>query len=332
MPWDEFRDLYRQQHLEFQRPKTYETDESRLDRYERIVKPKTIGDAFNAQAFKNAETRFLRGEGSRRGKPLSPATVDAYLRSIRAAESFAFDQGLIEEKARFRKLKVPKSKTMKGRPISEEEFDLLTASTIQVVGESLVEEWNFVLRGLWCSGLRLSELMVVSWDVPDSITPIWLDRKEPVLRIPASMQKNNTTEDIPLLPWFEDLILTVPESMRRGWVFNPPSLQSKFGRNSSGKRPTSEWVGKIISRIGKKSQIVVEAANPKTGAPTKFVSAHDLRRSCGQRMQDAGVPPLVISRILRHSSWETTKRHYVPGNIQQDAIVLKELLSKPKEG
>ncbi len=68
----------------------------------------------------------------------------------------------------------------------------------------------------------------------------------------------------------------------------------------------------------------------KTGRPTKYASAHDLRRSCGERLRNAGVPPLVICRVMRHSSWETRRRHYAPGDVQEDAQVLRRVLDRPK--
>ena len=108
------------------------------------------------------------------------------------------------------------------------------------------------------------------------------------------------------------------------------SLQTKLGRKALQKRPLSEWVGKIISRIGKEAQIEVEAAQIHTGRPAKYASAHDLRRSCGERLRDAGVPPLVICRVMRHSSWETTRKHYAPGDLQKDAGVLVSCLRSPQ--
>ena len=39
------------------------------------------------------------------------------------------------------------------------------------------------------------------------------------------MQKNDTEEEIPLLPWFEKVLLETAECERTGWVFNPASLQ-----------------------------------------------------------------------------------------------------------
>ena len=160
-----------------------------------------------------------------------------------------------------------------------------------------------------------------------AIRPRWIDGKHPVLEIPAAMQKNDTEEDIPLLPAFEKLLLQIPESKRTGWVFEPLSLQLKLGRKVRHQRPDAEWVGKVISRIGEKAKIEVAPADERTGTKVKYASAHDLRRSCGERLRNSGVPPLVICRVMRHASWETTRRHYAPGDIQKDADVLHRVLT-----
>jgi hypothetical protein len=163
-------------------------------------------------------------------------------------------------------------------------------------------------------------------DKAGTIRPVWKKGQLPVLDIPASMQKNDTEENIPLLPGFDKLLLGTPTDQRRGWVFDPQSLQSKVGRHVRHSRPDAEWVGKIISRIGKKADVVVEPADARTGRPTKYASAHDLRRSCGDRLRNAGIPPLVICRVMRHASWETTRKHYAPGDIQSDAEILNRIL------
>ena len=199
-------------------------------------------------------------------------------------------------------------------------------STPDVVGAEAATSWQFILSGLWNSALRMDELMHLSWDMPGTIRPIWVAGKNPVLEIPASMQKNDTDETIPLLPWFEDVLLSVEEERRAGWVFSPASLQLKLGRKVSHLRPKSDWVARVISKIGKAAGIVVEEADIKTGRPKKYASAHDLRRSCGERLRNAGVPPLLICRVMRHSSWETTRRHYAPGDVQIEAAKLRQIL------
>jgi integrase len=139
------------------------------------------------------------------------------------------------------------------------------------------------------------------------------------------MQKNAAEEAIPLLPWFEAVLQETSDDRRTGWVFEPMSLQTKVNRPIRQQRPTVDWVGKVISRIGKKAGVVVHPGG-ESGRPTKYASAHDLRRSCAERLLDAGVPPMTIARVLRHASWETTRRHYAPGDVQKDAGLLKELL------
>ena len=110
-------------------------------------------------------------------------------------------------------------------------------------------------------------------------------------------------------------------------MFKPVSLQLKRGREAAEERPDAEWVGKIVSRIGKEAKVIVRPEDPASKRPAKYASAHDLRRSCGERLLDAGVPPTVLCRVLRHSSWETTRRHYVPGDVQKEAGVLQTLLT-----
>ena len=73
---------------------------------------------------------------------------------------------------------------------------------------------------------------------------------------------------------------------------------------------------------------MVEQADERTGRPIKHATAHDMRRSCGERLREAGVPPLVICRVMRHSSWDTTRKHYAPGDVQQDAAVLRAVLDQ----
>ncbi len=326
MEWDDFREQYRVLHLATVRNSTAAHAESRLDLAERILKPKTLGDIANANALQQLQAQLLAGAQSRRKKPRSYHTVRGYMNSVLAAVNWANLQGWISVAPKIRKIKTPKQKVMKGRPITDVEFQKILKATPIIVGEEAAASWKYVLRGLWSSALRLDELMHVSWDRPGTIRPVWKDGKLPVLEIPAAMQKNDTEESIPLLPWFESVLLETRPEKRKGWVFHPQSLQLKMGRKVRYSRPDAEWVGKVIGRIGKEAGIVVDQADARTGRPAKHATAHDLRRSCGERLRDAGVPPLVICRVMRHSSWDTTRKHYAPGDIQRDAEVLRATL------
>jgi integrase len=122
--------------------------------------------------------------------------------------------------------------------------------------------------------------------------------------------------------------METPEAERAGWVLNPVSLQTKLGRSVRHERPNAEWVGKVISKIGEKAGIVVRPA-VGTGVP-KYASAHDLRQSCAERLVSAGVPEREVSRVLRHASVETTRRHYAPGTVQDSARIIRQTLTVPR--
>jgi integrase len=276
--------------------------ESRLDIAERILKPRTLGDFADPNALQQLQARLLAGEQSKRKKPRSPHTVKGYVNCALSAVHWAHLQGWLPTSPKVRKIKAGKMKAMKRPPISDEEFELMLAKTTEVGGEEAAPSWQHVLRGLWESALRLDELMHVSWDKPGTIRPKRVEGQLPILKIPADMQKNDTEENIPLLAWFEKVLLETPEEERTGWVSKPASLQLKMGRKVRYRRPDAERVGRVISRIGKKVGIVVQEADDSTGRPTKYATAHDLRRSCGERLRNADVPP-GICRALCHSSW-----------------------------
>ncbi len=322
MEWSDFREQYRTLHLATVRDRTALHAESRLDLAERIMKPRTLSEMADPNSLQQLQAKLLAGEQSRRKKPRSPHTVKGYIGCVLASLSWAHVQGWLSSAPKIRKLKTSNLKVMKGRPITADEFQKMLDATAEVVGQQAADSWKHVLRGLWESALRLDELMHVSWDVDGTIRPSWTKGQFPILEIPASMQKNDTEECIPLLPGFEAVLMETSADARHGWCFRPISLQPTKGRKVRHQRPNAEWVGKIISRIGKAAKIIVQPADTRTGRPVKYASAHDLRRSCGDRLRNAGVPPLVICRVMRHSSWETTRKHYAPGDVQQDAEVL----------
>lgn len=85
------------------------------------------------------------------------------------------------------RLKTSKLKAMKGRPITAEEFDRMFDKVQGIVGTESADSWQYLLRGLWASALRLDELLHVSWDLPNTITPEWRKGRLPVLHMPASI-------------------------------------------------------------------------------------------------------------------------------------------------
>jgi len=190
----------------------------------------------------------------------------------------------------------------------------------KVVGEQRAPEWRYLLRGVIASGLRLGELMSLSWDVPQTIQPRWRAGRLPVLWFPGHLQKNKKSQEIPLCPWLEDL-LDESES-RTGWVFNPPALKGGCERLST------ERVGKIISKIGRRAGIVVDEGNRRTGSGPKYASCHDLRRTFATKLYESDLPPELIRKLMRHADIRTTERFYLTSNTQKDAGKVRAILAK----
>jgi integrase len=63
-------------------------------------------------------------------------------------------------------------------------------------------------------------------------------------------------------------------------------------------------VSKLVTAIGSKAGIIVNATESKTA------SAHDLRRTFGTRWAKR-VMPAVLRKLMRHASIETTMGYYV---------------------
>ena len=273
MPWGEFREEYTNLHLAMQRDGTAMHAESRLDIAERIMRPRILADMASAEPLHQLQAKLLAGAQSTRGKPRSPHTVRSYMGAVLAAVNWAYLQGWIETAPKIRKLKIGRLKHMKGRPITLAEFNRMLDATGEVVGKDAAPSWQYLLRGAWNSALRLGELLHVSWDIDNTIRPMQRQGRLPVLMIPGAMQKNATEEAIPLLTWFEDVLMETPPDERTGWVFNPMPLQRKIGRAIRKERLKAEWVGRVITRIGERADVTVDPGDPKTGRPTKYASA-----------------------------------------------------------
>ena len=190
--------------------------------------------------------------------------------------------------------------------------------------------------------------MRFSWDDKQAIHPIWPAKGYPYIVIPGDAQKNGNDETIPMLPGLKKLLGKIPEEQSTGWIFNPTTVIDPRVRKMNHSRPETDWVSRVIAKIGFHANVLVRGsekdrvaflawknqtaevrkAAPYSGPTVKFASAHDLRRSLAERLREEGVSPLIITRVLRHSSWEVTSRFYAPGEVQREALELHKQLEK----
>jgi integrase len=305
--WKDFRARYEAEVVPGLAPRTGEKIASVFDRFEAEINQRRLWDV-DEKRLSAFVSKLRKGEGGR-GK-LRESTIAGHLAHLKAALNWAKLQKLVAHLPGFPRIKRAKmskgAKVMRGRPITTEEFERMLGKVEDVVGQAAAERWTFFLRGLWASGLRLTESLELYWDQEDKLHPV-LTGKFPMLRIPADLEKGNKERLLPMAPEFAELLSGVPEAERSGPVFNLERADGKPGR------PAVDRVSKIVSSIGEKAKVRVDVK--------KTASAHDLRRAFGERWA-ARLMPAQLMELMRHETIETTLSYYVGRNAERTAAIL----------
>jgi integrase len=286
--WEAFRQRYEDEKLASLAPGTAQAAATVFNHVEQLIAPKFLASMTPAM--------LSRFQAELRKTGIAETSIAGDLGHLRSALNWAFEMGLLPTRPKIEMPKQAKGRTlMRGRPITGEEFErMLTA--VPKVRPTDADAWVHYLRGLWLSGLRLEESLVVSWD-QDEPFAIDLTGRHPAIRIYAASQKSRKDELWPVPPDFAEFILRTPEDQRHGRVFKIDGLKTK-------KPITPKRVCRIVSDIGELAGVVV---NKDEG---KFASAHDFRRAFGTRWASRVKPP-VLQRLMRHQNIQTTLKYYV---------------------
>ena len=299
LDWAGFVERYNKEHLKFLANKSAQKALLVLDRTTNILHPK------KPSAITSERLSVLASKLSDEG--CTDSTIKSYLAHLRAALNWAAGIGLIAKTPKFPKIqraaRAHGSTPHKGRAITAEELDRMKDGCYRLFGSAKSNVWKQYLEALWLSGLRLEESFALSWDEGAAVQVVVSGkgrRQVARLLIDSEGQKNNETTLLPLAPDFSRWLLSTPEAKRVGRVFSFPGERND-------QLLTGAEVGKKVSKLGKMAGVVVAQGKDK---PTKFASAHDLRRSFGDRWADR-VMPVVLRELMRHRSIETTLRFYV---------------------
>jgi integrase len=305
--WEEFRERYEKEVVPGLAKRTAEKVATVFDRLEEEISPVRLWDLSEARL--SAFAAALRSSG------LKETTLAGYLAHLKSALGWAVKQKLLPARPAFPKIHRAKKyagRPMKGRPITAEEFERMLEKTAEVVGAEAAPEWRRYLRGLWASGLRLTESMDLWWDRPDRLYPVFPKNGRPMLHIPGELEKGNSDRLLPIAPEFALFLVETPEPERTGPVFK---LTGR--RRGQPGRPLPHRVSEIVSEIGEKAGVRVYV-DPKDPDRVKYASAHDLRRAFGERWA-ARLMPAQLMELMRHESIETTLRFYVGTDAQRTA-------------
>ncbi len=310
LTWSAFRRKYDEEHLASLAAKTRLKSDTVLDAVEHILNPQRLRD------LKAERISKLQAELRKRG--LAESTIAGYLAHLRAALSWAVDMGLLHRIPTIQKPKRAKtSKVMKGRPITKAEFEQMLAAVAAIVGEDAAASWQQYLRGLYLSGLRLAESLELFWD-NDAKLCIVLESGEAYVRVPAELEKGNKDRLLPLAPDFADFLVSTPERERVGRVFKLKA------QKRHGDRLTADRVTRIVAAVGRKAGVLVDQGR------NKFASAHDLRRSFGERWA-ARLMPQALMELMRHESIDTTLRYYVGRNAKRTSKLMREAYNQEQQ-
>lgn len=311
--WAEFRERYETERLPALSRNTTNKVNSLFNAIEELIGVDKLAKLNSTQI--STFQRRLRDE-----RKCEEATIKGLLAHLKACLNWAMKMKLINEVPHIEMpTRAKGSKMMKGRGISGEEFDRIIAKVADVVNEGgradagAVERHKRFLRGLWWSGLRLGEAIDLSWDEPGHILAD-LSGEYPMFVIPGDKQKNGEDQLLPMAPEFADLLRETPADERTGRVFTLGVRWPKVG-------PGLMDVSRLIVGMGKKAGVVV---NPK---PKKFASAHDLRRSFGERWSQIVMPP-VLQQMMRHADIHTTMKYYVGQDSKRAAAEIYAALAK----
>ena len=249
---------------------------------------------------------------------MKETTLHRHLRHVKAALRWGERQGLLRKAPTIEMPKLVKGQSLaKHRPVVEEEFDRILTAVPKVRPDD-ARQWERLLRGLWLSGLRLSEALALDWQ--EGVFVLDATGKYPVFVIDGSGQKSRRSEVVPTTPDFAQWILAeTPEAERVGKVF-------PIVGKTTGETMTPPKAGVVVSTFCRKAGVVVgtteKTRRDDSGRLVRttgkaFAGAHDLRRGFCSRWAKR-VMPAVLQRLARHSHVTTTMSYYV--NLGADDI------------
>jgi integrase len=162
--------------------------------------------------------------------------------------------------------------------------------------------------------------MTLTWD--EHGMRVELSSKYPMLSIPADCQKSNKDEMLPVAPEFAEMLLSVPDDQRTGFVFNPAR------KHSEERFKCPREAGRTIRLIGQRANVKVDEFTRKGETVIKYATAHDLRRAFGTRWAPR-VMLVDLQKLMRHETIETTMKFYVNQNVDDISRRLYNSINDP---
>ncbi len=205
---------------------------------------------------------------------LSAAYANRHLQIIKASYNFfinVLEVATIRNPAVGLKLY---TETAKDRILTEQEVNSLIPVLLKAEGQYKVPA--LIIRFLLATGLRSGECFNLRWKSCDTVNKR--------LHIESTSSKNKRSDAIPINAAAEEILAKC--SKETDWPFANPATSKPY---TSIKKAFKTLMGR---------------------AGIEGVTVHDLRRTAGSMVLNAGGTLLEVQRLLRHSSPVVTEKHY----------------------
>jgi integrase len=296
--WADFRAEYERRVLEGLAVRTRLQARISLDHFERIIKPIRVFP-INTQHIDDFIAARRLEAGRKEGDVVSPATVNKDLRHIRAALDVAQEWGYLKDVPKFRMERTPRKLP---RYVTGEHFALIYQACDQaglpddLPNMSAADWWRGLIVMAYMTGWRISELLALDRADLDLEAGFAITRHED--------NKGKRDERVKLHP-------AVVEHLRRLAGFGPVVF------------PWNRSEQKLYVQFAK----IQEAATIKLHCPgnhthTRFCHVygfHDLRRAFAT-MNAGKLSPDALQVLMRHKSYETTKRYINMARQMDEAV------------
>lgn len=283
--WVDFRKRYEEDVVSLLSPGTQVSYRSHLEHFERICRPQTMSDIDTAMLDKYKAKR--RNEKGKRGNSkVSPATVNAELRSLRAAITKAKKWKLIRELPDFELLR---EVDRLPRVLLEEHFlAIYKATTIATFPHKVActptEWWRGFLTFIYCTGWRISE-------------PLSVLRRDIDLDQGIAITRENKGKAEEVVQLADPVIRDLMPLMQGEWY---PEL---FPWPNGSRTIYAEW-----HRIQDRAGIHLECTRPEKhdcNTECYHYTFHDIRRTFATRT-GATLSRDELQTVMRHKAAQTT--------------------------
>jgi hypothetical protein len=325
MSWQDCFDRYRDHRKNRGRDSSLKDASSRISIAERILEARRqemglpeggpIREYMTLESLEYLQDQLLDGvEG--RFDNRADATVDSVMRVVMAFARYCYTRNWIDKVPKIEKLAT--DDVMKGRPITQEEFDAMLAAVPAIVGKKHAASWEYTLKILWESTFRVGDVMDFSWNDQRHIYPIWTDTpdQKPTLMIPPT-QKNGKSQEIPMLPGLRDLLEETPKNARHGWVVNPEAIDYQVRSREDWFRPTPGDLRELSRGFG--NSAIARACGVSEAAIRKWLVQDSITRDVRPNSGTRDIPSRTI-RSVRHRA----EQHAIRNRINSHRRLTKE--------